>query len=135
MSEYLLNFHFYAGNEVFHLVTGLSKEDAKRITIFSLAKAERLSTLYELIAESIRIGNSQHDGSVTLPSLCSAKGGSTTSEGSSVQDHYKTIILPCIKFPRELPINPNRNHLSSDLFMSVSYSFLFIKFMYPFHTN
>ena len=97
MSEYLLNFHFYAGNEVFHLVTGLSKEDAKRITIFSLAKAERLSTLYELIAESIRIGNSQHDGSVTLPSLCSSKGGSTTSEGSSVQDRSSLFLHPHIQ--------------------------------------
>ncbi len=159
----------FTGNEFFHLVTGLSKEDTNRITIFSLVKAEELSTLYELIAEAIRKSDThtqhEHDGTgsgtgtVTVPSSCSSKSGSgsttstTRSEGSgsgsgsgssAVQEqereHYKTIIVPCVKFPRDLPTNSNSNnddHLQlqqgDGLFMSVGILFFFYLQLNLFH--
>lgn len=93
-------------NEMFYCLTGLSKQDVKRITIFSLVQAENLSDLYELVAEFLRKGNSQSDGNTTPPSLCLSDNNETIASGNSYeQSNFKTLTLPCIQFPKNLPLN------------------------------
>ena len=103
---------------MFYRLTGLSEQDVKRITIFSLVQGEKLSNLYELVAEFLRQGNSQSDGNRI--SLCATKSNDTTSCGSSSeQNNFKTLTLPCIQFPKNLPLNHDGSQRYC-LFMHVS---------------
>ncbi len=97
----------FIANDCFHRVTGLSHQQMKRITLFSLIQAEKLSKLYELVAQTIASSNS--------PSKNGDLGSSPI-----VKEQFKTIALPCISFPKELPLSPMTN-AQPCLYMNVSY--------------
>jgi len=106
-------------------LTGLSQQDVKRITIFSLVQTDRLSCLYELIAESIRNSSNHTDIDSGVPSLCSSGNATATSDSSSPEKKYSTISLPCIEFPRNLQLLNDKNQQHS-IFMHVSFFFVFL---------
>jgi len=92
-------------NVFFYRLTGITEHDIKTITIFSLVKAEMLSSLYEFVAEALRKG-SAYDGNGTIPSLCSSSQGETSSrqtgDSSLRNNHFDTITLSCINFPKNI---------------------------------
>jgi hypothetical protein len=118
-SNIFIHYFSHTGNNFFHRVTGLSQEDVKRITIFSLVKANNLSNLYELVAESLREGKNEPDPNSVSPSLSSSNDDSKNTADSYVHNKYETITLPCIKFPKELPIKSDGSR-QEFLFMHVS---------------
>lgn len=76
----------------------------KRITLFSLIQAEKLSKLYELVAESLTESKKIPDDS---------EGRSSSNNDKKC---FKTITLPCIQFPP-------RNNCQFSLYMNVSENF------------
>jgi len=105
-------------NDFFHRATGMSEQDVQRITIFSIVQADKLSTLFELVATSLRRSNkpSSTDGCTT-----------DTSAGpwpSSKNDApYKTVTLPCIPFPKGMKLKSSKNgkDVLCPLFMTVTF--------------
>lgn len=92
---------FHAANDCFHRITGLSHQQMKRITLFSLIQTEKLAELYKLVAKSLAeikdviVENEEGDSSL------------------SSTPFFKSMTLPCIKF------QPRKNY-QFDLFMNVS---------------
>jgi len=98
-------------NDFFHKMTGMSEQDVQRITIFSIVQADKLSTLFELVATSLRRGNSaDNKNDASTESLPLSK---------PLNDTYRTVTLPCISFPKGVK-NENGDDLCP-LFMTVTF--------------
>jgi len=81
-------------NDFFLKATGVSKAEVKKITLFSLVKADKLSNLFEIVAAALKKG-----GMNEPPQLeeNSASDGSTARKSRSHCD-YAGMTLPCIDF-------------------------------------
>lgn len=100
-----------ACNDLFFRVTGLTQNDVKRITIFSMVQVDKLSTLFDLVADSLRKSNSLESSSMDA---------SSSSENSLNKIHnFSTVTLPCVPFPQELTKSENKQDKKM-LFMNVS---------------
>jgi PAS domain-containing protein len=104
---------FITTNEFFLKATGLTKQDAARLTIFSIVKPEKLSNLFQIVAEALRqdtvererrsnsheTASSSSDGQSS--GHTSGTSGSTNDEHGSDTDtwDYSAVTLPCIAFP------------------------------------
>ena len=99
-------------NEFFLKATGLTKQEAARLTIFSIVKPEKLSNLFQIVAEALRqdtvererISNSHETGSSSSDGQSSGHtsgiSGSNDEHGSDTGTwDYTAITLPCIAFP------------------------------------
>lgn len=65
-----------ACNDFFFRVTGLTPKDVKKITIFSMVQVDQLSTLFDLVADSLRKSNS---------TVVTTSGSSSSSNQASNQ--------------------------------------------------
>lgn len=125
-----------AWNDFFLGATGLRKEDAGRLTIFSLVRSNKLSKLFEIVAAALRTDDSQRgsipvvtDGSssgAVASSLSSSGGGSGSETSTKAQSQappqspqteaYTAITLPCTMFHK-----PGANgDLNQQLYMTVT---------------
>jgi len=105
-------------NDFFHSATGMSEQDMQRITIFSIVQADKLSTLFELVATSIRQSKkpSSADGCITDTSA-----GPWSSSNDDAP--YKTVTLPCIPFPKGMKskAGEDEEEVLRPLFMAVTF--------------
>jgi len=104
-------------NEFFHRATGMSEQDVQRITIFSIVQAHKLSTLFELVATSLRRSNKPNSkddkNDISNESLSPSKQSNDT---------YKTVTLPCISFPKGAKKSDENGDKSlCPLFMTVTF--------------
>ena len=113
-------------NDFFLRATGLSGEEAKRLSIFSIVQADKLSTLFDLVANALKNGaarkkrrrgrkrsgpsnSSAGSGSVAGSAAASATTGSsgTGSEMSTASSYkpvdYSAVTLPCVPFQATYP--------------------------------
>lgn len=79
-----------ACNDFFFRVTGLTPTDVKKITIFSMVQVDQLSTLFDLVAESLRKSNNtvvtaSGSSSSSNQASGSGSGGASSSMTSSNQ--------------------------------------------------
>lgn len=79
-----------ACNDFFFRVTGLTPKDVKKITIFSMVQVDQLSTLFDLVAESLRKSNNtvvttSGSSSSSNQASGSGSGGASSSLTSSNQ--------------------------------------------------
>lgn len=107
-------------NDFFHRATGMSEQDVQRITIFSIVQADKLSTLFELVATSLRRSNSpnstEHDKNDT-----STESLKLSKQSKQLNETYKTVTLPCIPFPKGvIKSNENGDKSLCPLFMTVT---------------
>jgi len=105
-------------NDFFHRATGMSEQEVQRITIFSIVQADKLSTLFELVATSLRRSNKPSSSEDCITDTSAAQWTS-----SNDNDTYKTVTLPCIPFPKGLKIKSGENEEEAlcPLFMSVTF--------------
>merc|ERR1740116_436144 len=90
----------------------MSEQDVQRITIFSIVQADKLSTLFELVATSLRRGNADDDkNDAHTESLPLSK---------QLNDTYRTVTLPCISFPKGVK-NEDGDKSLCPLFMTVTF--------------
>jgi len=74
----------------------------ERATIFNLVQSSKLSSLFEIVAKSLRAA----DPKVEAPSVPSSSGSmdaTAPSESTSRAWDYEGTTLPCIRFPTERP--------------------------------
>ena len=119
-------------NEFFLRATGLSGEEAKRLSIFSIVQADKLSTLFELVANalkngasknkrrrkrstkgsstdsgsgviSIRLGGNSVAGSAAATATSSGTGSETSTASSNQAVDYSAVTLPCVPFQATYP--------------------------------
>lgn len=134
-----------ACNDFFFRVTGLTEKDVKKVTIFSMVRVDRLSALFELVAEALRRSNA-HDVSKTSSSEESSKSnsiltsGCAGSSGNSQGTHdrnsdsrteerepsletleFETESLPCVSFPNVL--TNEKDGQVKKLYMNVTFMF------------
>jgi hypothetical protein len=109
-------------NDFFLTATGLSEQDAKKLTIFSIVQSDQLSSLYKMVARALCPPNA--DGAP--PRVGSATSGPNGTTDSSSEE-WQAITLKCVPFPRN---NSNKNskqkqggtatHHPNPLYMTVS---------------
>lgn len=91
-----------AWNDFFLRATGLTKEQAKRLTMFSMVQADKLSNLFEMIAQALRINASSVQAESVSGKSLSTGGGTTEEErsrdASCKAGHHPTLTLPCNPF-------------------------------------
>lgn len=123
-----------AWNEFFLKITGLKADEVERLTIFSLVQASRLSSLFEIVAASLRSGTAQSPNDFRPKSATLLSGNGVNFNGE-VADHvqeqaassdetdaspkisnYCALTLPCVSFNPEnysLPIAHNKSRHSN----------------------
>lgn len=91
-----------AWNEFFLKVTGLTEEEASKITIFSLVRSNKLSDLFEIVAAALRSDESVRNESSKATASAETKEESSQSSLSSGGGkwNYTAITLPCTSFRR-----------------------------------
>lgn len=104
-----------ACNDFFFRVTGLTQKEVKRITIFSMVQVDKLSTLFDVVADSLRKSNTFE--STPSPSKSSTITSSSSDDDNKEPYEFQTVTLPCIPFPQELTTEEKK------LFMNVSFIF------------
>mmetsp|Transcript_55 Transcript_55/g.84 ORF Transcript_55/g.84 Transcript_55/m.84 type:complete len:424 (+) Transcript_55:3-1274(+) len=101
-----------AWNNFFLKATGLTKTEASRLTIFSIVQADKLSNLFEMIAQALRSSNATRI-STSAATNETASGTTSSTVGTDQEEHsngtsansinkvenYPTLSLPCIDFP------------------------------------
>ena len=115
-----------ACNDFFFRVTGLTQKDVKRITIFSMVQVDKLSTLFDLVADSLRKSNGSSSKNDSSNSSSKYDSSSSLNNVSISDDkefgfeaEFETATLPCVPFPQELLDNENGQE-KKKLFMNVS---------------
>jgi len=117
-------------NDFFLRATGLTEQEAKRLTIFSIVQADELSSLFEMVAAALRKSssktppNKRHRKAI-LSSIDLDKESDVSSSSSkkkSNQQEWAAITLPCISFPA---LNSSEkllgnSHHPNPLFMTVT---------------
>lgn len=97
-------------NDFFLKATGLTKQGASRLTIFSIVKPDKLSNLFQIVAEALRqdtteseqCSNKHETGSFSSDGQSSGHTSrvSSSNEGNGSETwNNNTITLPCITFP------------------------------------
>lgn len=112
-------FHYITVNEFFLKSTGLTKEEAEGMTIFSIVQPEKLSNLFEMIAQALK-----RDSAIAPDNEASA----STTAGAEQEDRkeksvgdYPALTLPCINFPASKKRRASSHH-PNPLYMTVSIS-------------
>jgi hypothetical protein len=116
-----------ACNDFFFRVTGLTPKEVKKLTIFSMVQVDRLSQLFDLVADSLRKSNQSvvsqsTDSTSKLNSTESSNNYSTSSSRNDASNcsplQFETIILPSVPFPQKNKANKNVG--KKILFLNVS---------------
>ena len=126
------------GNPIFLKATGLTSKQTNRLTLFSLVQGDRLSNLFEIIGNALRIAKQQkleQENNSNNNNDNNTKGSSKQSSSSTsnvvattscnisssnvfVKKNYdNTTTLPCILFPSNCSLE--NNHPNS-FYMTVS---------------
>lgn len=114
------------GNDFLVKAIGLSKEDVSRLTIFSLVQADKLSSLFEMVAEALRCDRNDRNRVERSEDGSGGEGsdssGNTTNEssksGESRRWTYPSMTLPCVSFPSRT--KPGSPHHPNPLYMTIS---------------
>lgn len=85
----------FAGNEFFLKAAGLSEDEVDKTTIFSLVQKDKLSTLFDIVAKSLRL-----------------EDPGPTVDAEKTPSDYSAVTLPCLNLPSGGP----------QLFLTVSVS-------------
>jgi len=83
-------------NEFFLKATGVSKAEVKKLTIFSLVKADKLSNLFEIVAAALRKGSLGKDAE--LESRGESGNERKSEKVAQPQWDYAAMTLPCVDF-------------------------------------
>ena len=78
------------GNEFFLKATGLTAEEVKRLTIFSLVQSRKLAKLFDIVAAALRTGSIGN----------SPEANEANGEGNPDPWNYSAITLPCLHLSR-----------------------------------
>jgi len=124
-----------ACNDFFYKATGLTQKDVKRLTIFSIVKVDKLSYMFDIVANALRSSNSSSvvtKSDKMSSSSSSAQNSNDTSldkndsmneQASCEQDKYQTVTLPCVPFPKEILIAGKGEKQRKDLYMNVTFMY------------
>ena len=74
----------------------------ERATIFNLVQSSKLSSLFEIVAKSLRATDPKADAP-PAPSSSASLDAAAPSETSSRAWDFEGTTLPCIRFPTERP--------------------------------
>ena len=114
----------FTGNRCFLSATGLKKEDAEKMTIFSLVKPEKLSSFFEIAAAALR---RQDDNKCRTHAPDRVKASASVHEVVDVENverpwDYAAMTLPCIDFPTRKKRSQESHSVyhSDPLFVTVS---------------
>lgn len=108
-------------NNFFEKITGLSREEISKLTIFSIVQGDKLSNLFEMLGEALRNGSSKAKDASPVGELISHSSGSTTIESEPSNDsnrNYAAMTLPCVSFPSRT--NAGKNHHPNPLYMTMT---------------
>jgi len=109
-------------NDFFAKVTGLSKEEISRLTIFSIVQGNKLSNLFEMLGEALRCGSDTTDDGSDTAIEGSHSSGATTSESESSEStkrwNYSAMTLPCVSFPSRT--HAGKIHHPNPLYMTMT---------------
>lgn len=105
----LFTLHQHSGNEFFLLTTGLTKREAKNLSIFSIVDASQLTELYKFVARALAHNKLPVPSSAAAavasaaatPSQAEMIAGPTkvsTSINKSSDESWEAITLQCIRF-------------------------------------
>ena len=93
-----------------------------RLTIFSLVQPDKLSSLFEMVAEALRGDRHRHEQNGDISAgEGSDSSGRTTNEsksGESRRCEYAVMTLPCISFPSRT--KPGSTHHPNPMYMTIS---------------
>ena len=82
--------------------------------------SNQLSTLFDLVAKSLRTSNAFESSSKNHSSTSSSSTGTSSDKIRKESYEFETVTLPCIPFPQELPTAGNVS--KKTLYMNVSYA-------------
>jgi len=111
-------------NHFFTKVTGLSKEEISRLTIFSIVQGDKLSNLFEMLGEALRCGSDNLENKTTaeVKESRSSSSTATTSESESSESikrwNYAAMTLPCVSFPSRT--HAGKIHHPNPLYMTMT---------------
>jgi hypothetical protein len=92
------------------------------MTIFSIVKAEKLSSLFEMVAEALRDNRVRIEQDESTTDDTQSSGDTTGDSGKSGSDkgqwEYAAMTLPCISFPSRK--TPGTSHHPNPLYMTMA---------------
>uniref|UniRef100_A0A6T7HKI6 PAS domain-containing protein n=1 Tax=Attheya septentrionalis TaxID=420275 RepID=A0A6T7HKI6_9STRA len=115
-----------AFNKFFLKVAGLSEAEARSLTIFSIVQAEKLSSLFEMVATALRttkVKDTNSNEASSSEKTTNSDNGVTSDEQQSSDDEvhawsYNGVTLPCIPFNHKSRRKGTRH--PNPLFMTVT---------------
>eukprot|EP00557_Chaetoceros_sp_GSL56_P009223 CAMPEP_0176496290 /NCGR_PEP_ID=MMETSP0200_2-20121128/11115_1 /TAXON_ID=947934 /ORGANISM="Chaetoceros sp., Strain GSL56" /LENGTH=855 /DNA_ID=CAMNT_0017894233 /DNA_START=14 /DNA_END=2581 /DNA_ORIENTATION=+ len=120
-----------ACNDFFFRVTGLTPKEVKKLTIFSMVQVDRLSQLFDLVADSLRKSNksvvSRSTESSSKPDStessfnCSTSSSKTETVTCRPPMHFETITLPSVPFPQKS--KTDKQNEKKILFLNVTFMY------------
>jgi len=110
-------------NNFFLKATGLSVEEVKLLSLFSIVKADKLSNLFEIVGAALRgdrvsIPSDKEEIPTSLSCANDDKESLLTSTKKFCErKNYESVTLPCISFPSNSTKNkhPNMFHMTVSL--------------------
>jgi hypothetical protein len=113
-------------NKFFLKVAGLSEAEARSLTIFSIVQAEKLSSLFEMVATALRttkVKDTNSNEASSSEKTTNSDNGVTSDEQQSSDDEvhawsYNGVTLPCIPFNHKSRRKGTRH--PNPLFMTVT---------------
>jgi hypothetical protein len=92
------------------------------MTIFSIVKAEKLSSLFEMVAEALRDNRVRIENEESNTDDAQSSGDTTGDSGKSGSEkgqwEYAALTLPCISFPSRKV--PGTDHHPNPLYMTMA---------------
>lgn len=97
-------------NDFFLKSTGLTNEEASRLTIFSIVETDKLSDLFDMVAQALRSSSSSYPHEISSGSSGSGSSGSVKTDkeeknndssrsSMNSKESYPVLTLPCVRFP------------------------------------
>jgi len=89
-------------NSFFLNATGVSVEEVKLLSLFSIVKADKLSNLFEIVGATLRgdlVSLPSDKENILTPQLCANNDHeslSTSTKKFCVPKNYESVTLPCI---------------------------------------
>lgn len=124
----ITNYFTFSGNEFFLLCTGLTKREAKSLSIFSIVESSQLTELYRFVAKALA------DNKLPVPASAaptivpkteceqsSEADCNTDTTKSSDAESWQAITLQCISFAskknKEVQTHPNPLYITITLML------------------
>ena len=119
LTTYTLFLYASTGNKFFLHSTGLTLEEVECLTIFSIVRADKLSALFEIVADALEKSSSHSVASTSKESSLYSESRNYKSKVRRALN-YEALTLPCISFPSRYKRSSQNTDVPIPLYMKVS---------------